>query len=472
MTLDFNTICRVCLETKPTSYDLFTSYDGKRNILYCQMLDICTELNLYKGDGLPSLICKSCCQELKRAYKFNVQCMDSDHKLCSIIEAKVDHNQQIKIESTEESNTDTHDVDVKHEPSYLDDSWQADDDNIILAELKIKNSDNCLEGLWGSEIENKSLEVTSIIENNVIQGSEANIEKDVIELENNLIKEKRKRGRPKKDEGGYQCDICGKVISNSCNLKQHKLCHTDIRPYTCTDCPATFRGYSALFQHKKIHTGETPYHCQYCPKQFGRRTGLVNHIRTHTGEKKYVCGVCSKSFSQNTQLSTHMKRHKGDKSFLCQVCGKGFPVKADLRVHERIHNGEKPYACHLCPKRFATAGNLSIHVRIHKKDVRYHCKQCQRGFVTCSAYNIHVKRHLGQKDYVCDCGKAFYTSSGLKQHKVVHTGERRYQCSVCERKFSQSSHLKRHNKKEHVKPSEAQAYQELLNSNDIKCEGK
>lgn len=84
---------------------------------------------------------------------------------------------------------------------------------------------------------------------------------------------------------------------------------------------------------------------------------------------------------------------------------------------------------------------------------RYHCKECQRGFVTCSAYNVHLKRHKGQRDYHCECGKTFYTSSALKQHKVVHTGEKKYQCKICERKFSQTSHLSRHFKRDHAKPN-------------------
>ncbi|GBP80304.1 Zinc finger protein 582 [Eumeta japonica] len=83
----------------------------------------------------------------------------------------------------------------------------------------------------------------------------------------------------------------------------------------------------------------------------------------------------------------------------------------------------------------------------------YHCKECQRGFVTCSAYNVHLKRHKGQRDYHCECGKTFYTSSALKQHKVVHTGEKKYQCKICEKKFTQTSHLSRHFKRDHAKPN-------------------
>lgn len=96
---------------------------------------------------------------------------------------------------------------------------------------------------------------------------------------------------------------------------------------------------------------------------------------------------------------------------------------------------------------------LTIFYRYSNLIHRYNCKECQRGFITCSAYNVHLKRHKGQRDYHCECGKTFYTSSALKQHRVVHTGEKKYQCKICDRKFTQTSHLSRHFKRDHAKPN-------------------
>ncbi|CAG9793395.1 unnamed protein product [Diatraea saccharalis] len=461
--MDFSQICRVCLQSNKQMFDIYNSYT-KNNILYCEMLSYCTKVKPSKEDALPQLLCKDCCRQLRRTYAFNKQCEDSDLKLKQcldnlhsskygesgfICDTTENLKNNLELKPLNHIETTTHILGKVH-------NLKSKEETLSQLRIDIKTEPNYDvandESFW-MEDNGDDDEVT------LPEKPKAKRKKDEEEE-----KPKKKRGRKKKvcpdgetslpeSKLPHQCDVCGKILSTKSNLKAHKICHTDLRPYKCTDCPATFRGHSALFQHKKVHTGETPYHCQYCPKQFSRRTGLVNHIRMHTGEKLYSCDICFKNFVQSAQLSIHMKRHKGDKSFLCQDCGKGFPIKSDLKVHQRIHNGEKPYACHLCTKTFATSGNLSIHVRIHNKEVRYNCKVCHRGFVTRSAYNVHVKRHKGQRDYHCECGKMFYTSSALKQHKVVHTGEKKYQCKICERKFTQTSHLSRHFKRDHMKPN-------------------
>lgn len=52
-------------------------------------------------DLLPRIICKECTRQLKKAYAFNVQCLESERKLLSIVEDKTFANDDLKIEANE-----------------------------------------------------------------------------------------------------------------------------------------------------------------------------------------------------------------------------------------------------------------------------------------------------------------------------------------------------------------------------------
>uniref|UniRef100_A0A2H1X2S8 SFRICE_012238 n=1 Tax=Spodoptera frugiperda TaxID=7108 RepID=A0A2H1X2S8_SPOFR len=81
MALDVTKICRICLESDKISFDMYTSFYEKRNILYSDMLAKCTQIKPHIEDGLPQLICNDCGRQLKRAYTFNLQCDESDKRL-------------------------------------------------------------------------------------------------------------------------------------------------------------------------------------------------------------------------------------------------------------------------------------------------------------------------------------------------------------------------------------------------------
>uniref|UniRef100_A0A3B5MF47 C2H2-type domain-containing protein n=1 Tax=Xiphophorus couchianus TaxID=32473 RepID=A0A3B5MF47_9TELE len=87
--------------------------------------------------------------------------------------------------------------------------------------------------------------------------------------------------------------------------------HTDTRtgPFSCGVCGRLLKNKYDLKQHYMTHTGEKPFSCETCGKCFSHSSNLNAHRRTHTGERPYSCQtLCGKSFIESRKLNFHMKQ--------------------------------------------------------------------------------------------------------------------------------------------------------------------
>ena len=89
----------------------------------------------------------------------------------------------------------------------------------------------------------------------------------------------------------YDCEFCGKVLSNATALKRHLRQHT---------------GDDVINSSER---GRKSYDCEFCGKVLSNATALKRHLRLHTGEKPYACELCSKLFLTNGNLQSHLRRH-------------------------------------------------------------------------------------------------------------------------------------------------------------------
>ncbi|XP_028325614.1 zinc finger and BTB domain-containing protein 49-like [Gouania willdenowi] len=75
----------------------------------------------------------------------------------------------------------------------------------------------------------------------------------------------------------------------------------------------------------------------------------------------------------------------------------------------------------------------------------YSCSVCEKRFSNCSHLAAHIRTHTGERPYMCDiCRKSFITTSALNRHQTIHTEGKRFVCNYCGKSFKWSESLGRH----------------------------
>lgn len=154
---------------------------------------------------------------------------------------------------------------------------------------------------------------------------------------------KRSRGRPKKEgvhvlasygnhENQFPCGMCGKVMSDPVQLRNHEAQHRSSQ--IVTDLPTDMSLPASQVQQDNVPTDivrkreRTRRHvgCDLCGKVFRDVYHLNRHKLSHSGEKPYACPVCGLRFKRKDRMSYHVRSHDGavGKPYVCQSCGKGF----------------------------------------------------------------------------------------------------------------------------------------------------
>ena len=97
----------------------------------------------------------------------------------------------------------------------------------------------------------------------------------------------RLKAHIKQNHMEVQCPVCGKMLSGTQKLRNHKQSvHTSMedRPHKCKTCGKGFFYQNALDDHYNVHTGAKPYKCKYCPAAFASFGTHAMHEKSHLGK--------------------------------------------------------------------------------------------------------------------------------------------------------------------------------------------
>ncbi|KAJ8958418.1 hypothetical protein NQ318_002200 [Aromia moschata] len=163
------------------------------------------------------------------------------------------------------------------------------------------------------------------------------------------------------------------------------------------------------------------------------------------------CSICSREFRGHLQLRVHMTNvHKVvEGAKMCEICGEKFDGLKGLQEHRKEHVQEgELFQCWVegCGKFFLTAGRLKRHSTVHNAALRpLECSVCLKRCSSESSLKKHLMTHMNVKPFYCEtCSKSFSNPWDLNFHKRIHDPCKYYTCDICKRTFSRHSNLLRH----------------------------
>ena len=272
-----------------------------------------------------------------------------------------------------------------------------------------------------------------------------------------------------------KCDICGKGITYSRDLKRHMKTVHNVQKHSvdnveknhkCETCGNAYGTTYDLIRHiERVHERKRDYKCDICGKPC---YDLKEHKRAAHSFHKCEYESCDYKVKSIGLLRSHIIKQHGEMNTLCKYCGKLCDTEEELKSHFNEVHEKRKTKCQFCKKEF---NNIKKHMLNNHADVdgdnhmgprlkrpeekqTVPCEFCGKFFRVRSMNNHVMKHHSGTRprDYKCEiCGNDFMEERSLKNHKKgVHDGIREsHPCPTCGRSYRSSHDLTKHIRKAH-----------------------
>ncbi|XP_069483164.1 zinc finger protein 532 isoform X2 [Ambystoma mexicanum] len=292
------------------------------------------------------------------------------------------------------------------------------------------------------------------------------------------------------------CSICQMLLPNPCSFSSHQRIHQHKSPYTCPECGAICR--SAHFQTHVTknclhYTRRIGFRCLHCNVIYSEVASLKAHIQGAHCEVFYKCPICPMAFKSAPSTHSHVyTQHPGVKIgepktiYKCSMCETVFTLQTLLYRHFDQHIENQKVSVFKCPdcallyaqkqlmmdhiktmhgtlKSVEGPPNLGINLPISTKP----SLQNSTSHTKDDAKPAHGIEHLekkpmpviksavvrkGNTGWTCwDCDELFLHRDAYITHMKKDHGKqmKKHPCRQCEKSFSSSHSLCRHNRIKH-----------------------
>ncbi|CAG9772573.1 unnamed protein product [Ceutorhynchus assimilis] len=438
-------ICRFCFSEDEKELTSIYNKEAKSVPLPIQIMS-CISIEVFAGDGLPSLICNRCKTQTNQSYIFKSNCRKADDAFKNYLET----GHLIKPEAHKTPSQPQRKISTKVSPlrevkNVAKRTLSGDTETVKRQKLED-----------GTEIITLCI-TDSVDDQNQDEASRDTEQEEELHLseEDDSFQESSSYVPPPKavevETGVFLCNICGKAFPLKQLLDIHETTDHRARPFACEKCGMSFFSKDDLTKHEQTHSTMKPYCCSVCLKDFNRLSLLRRHEKVHTDSPSYTCFECNRSFLGKDDLETHMKKHSSSKPFACEECGRTFVFKQGLDRHmDSSHSSGLPYKCSYCEAGFSTSVRLKKHVTEHAGLRPYRCKICHRSFLLSHHLTRHLRSHYDKEpgvsvgQYKCDiCSMSFKKKDSLINHSAIHSMVN-LKCVICNTKFESAKMVKDH----------------------------